>query len=524
MNFRRVAAASAFLFLSALVGGQARAQGLVCPATCEGFCQGANGIPIPLGIDHDHDCCCDTADNCPRVYNPSQADTYGDPKRGDACEGDRIIYVAQEGTFPIPCQHDYSTIQEAVDSALPLSDVVYRISICTGTTDYNETVTIGPEAEGEIFRFLGNPISGPVVIDGGAGPAFDIQTGSDHRAHVIHGVKIEGAQGVRAAADIRIEESQFRNISDTAVVLIGKEHRLTEIDMDSTVHNGISVAADTVLDLTQGSFVGLSGTALDVSGSATMDSSLVALAGGTGVRIGSSVASLGLRYVTVADSASVGLDNAAGGTVTVENSILYGNVGGDFVNVPCESVTWSDTGAPSCAGMNDNITTNPRFNGAGDYHLAAASPLLDYGPSPALYTGKPCLDLDDGLRLLDYNGDGIATSDPGPYEKANREKSGPGEPPSVFFLDKNTFSWAPSEFLANEYHDYRGLLSALGYAYFGTCVDSLDPDRSDTQFVDVTVPPPNDGFFYLVTGEDGTGEDTLGVAECAERSNFNTCP
>jgi hypothetical protein len=520
MQFRRVASALSFLLLSVLVGGQALAQTEACPATCEDGCVGGNGI------DHDGDCCCDTADNCPRVYNPSQADTYGDPKRGDACEGDRIIYVAQEGTFPSPCQHDYSTIQEAVDSALPLADVVYRVSICTGATDYHETVTIGAAATGSIFRFLGNPITGPVVIDGGTGPAFDIQEGSDHRAHVIHGLRIQGTEGIHAAADTRIEECQFKNISDTAVVLVGKEHRLTQVVMDSTVHNGVVVEPDTVLDFSQGSLVGLSGTPVATSGSSvTIDSTLIAGAtGGPGVLVQDPASTLGLRYVTVADGAFTGIDNTAGGTVTVENSIVYGNLGGDLVNVPCESLTWSDTGSPSCAGINDNIATNPRFAGMGDYHLLSASPLLDYGPSPALFTGKPCQDLDLGLRLLDYDGDGIATSDPGPYEKPNRAKSGPGEPPSVEFLDKVTFSWAPSEFPADEYHDYRGLLSELSYAYFGACVDDLDPDRTDTLFVDATLPPVNDGFFYLVTGEDSTGEDTLGFAECAERSSFFDCP
>jgi hypothetical protein len=194
------------------------------------------------------------------------------------------------------------------------------------------------------------------------------------------------------------------------------------------------------------------------------------------------------------------------------------------VNVACTEVVWSDVGTPSCASINDNVSTNPGFAGPGDYHLAVISPLLDYGPSPATFTGSPCQDLELGLRLLDYDGDGIATADPGPYEKANRAKSGPGEPPAVAFHDKVTFSWEPSATLAAEYHDYRGLLSALSYGYFGTCVDDLDADRTDTVFVDVELPPLGDGFFYLVTGEDATGEDTLGFAQCAERSNFTSCP
>jgi hypothetical protein len=117
-------------------GGAVLAQN-ACPATCATGCQGASGV------DHDGDCCCDDADNCPANYNPSQADTFGDPGKGDACEGDRVIYVSQAGTYPTPCAHDYTTIQEAVDSASPFPDAVYKISICTGMPEYHESVVLG---------------------------------------------------------------------------------------------------------------------------------------------------------------------------------------------------------------------------------------------------------------------------------------------------------------------------------------------------------------------------------------------
>ena len=78
---------------------------------------------------------------------------------------------------------------------------------------------------------------------------------------------------------------------------------------------------------------------------------------------------------------------------------------------------------------------------------------------------------------------------------------------------------------AVEYHVYRGLLSNLFFSDFGSCVDSLDTVQSDTILDDTTVVPPLDGYFYLVTAEDGSGnEGSLGGGARAERSNFSPCP
>ena len=53
------------------------------------------------------------------------------------------------------------------------------------------------------------------------------------------------------------------------------------------------------------------------------------------------------------------------------------------------------------------------------YHLAAGSPCLDAGAAPAIYSGVPPVDLDGGLRLRDWNGDGLSYADMGTYEATN---------------------------------------------------------------------------------------------------------
>ena len=66
------------------------------------------------------------------------------------------------------------------------------------------------------------------------------------------------------------------------------------------------------------------------------------------------------------------------------------------------------------------------------------------------------------------------------------------------------------------------------YSSFATCDDGLDLDRTDTELTDTGVPPLGKGWYYLITAEDTDPEPpregTLGLAACAERSNFTPCP
>ena len=68
-------------------------------------------------------------------------------------------------------------------------------------------------------------------------------------------------------------------------------------------------------------------------------------------------------------------------------------------------------------------------------------------------------------------------------------------------------------------------MTTLAYDAFGTCEDGLDADRTDTELFDPDVPGVGEAWYYLVTAEEGGGEEgTLGLATCTERSNFTACP
>ena len=136
----------------------------------------------------------------------------------------------------------------------------------------------------------------------------------------------------------------------------------------------------------------------------------------------------------------------------------------------------------------------------------------------ASFTGDPCSDLDGGLRLRDYDGDGVAKVDIGAYEHENTTLM-PGLVTGLAWTNKTTLRWDGAAPPAVEYHAYRGALADLGYANFGTCNDGL-LNPSDTELTDTELPASGAGFFYLITIRE---EGTLGFAACAERSNFTPC-
>jgi hypothetical protein len=62
-------------------------------------------------------------------------------------------------------------------------------------------------------------------------------------------------------------------------------------------------------------------------------------------------------------------------------------------------------------------------------------------------------------------------------------------------------------------------------AYDHVCFESDDSaGNGATQSTDATVPPPGEGFYYLVSGEWGC-EGSIGLAsDGTPRTNFDACP
>jgi parallel beta-helix repeat protein len=120
---------------------------------------------------------------------------------------------------------------------------------------------------------------------------------------------------------------------------------------------------------------------------------------------------------TIASNAGGGLVNYGtssypAGTPRITNCILWGSIAGLDLDGP-SNTTYSDVGTPPMGGMG-NISQDPNFVNAGDYHLQYPSACIDAGTNSAMYL--PLTDRDGNPRIVDGNGDAIAVADMGAYE------------------------------------------------------------------------------------------------------------
>ena len=192
------------------------------------------------------------------------------------------------------------------------------------------------------------------------------------------------------------------------------------------------------------------------------------------------------------DGSGIFLDSFTSPLSFIDN-VIVGRTGNTvfFCNTfsPDLTLTNNDVFAPAnpayggaCAdatGANGNISVDPMFvdSSQSDYHLQAASPVIDQGTSaPNLQQN----DFEGQIRVLDGNEDGIAVVDMGVYERTLVEFSprplafgdqvaGTSGTRSVTLTNRSSLTFRPSLELAGDIQDFQENDDCVELAPGGSC-------------------------------------------------------
>ncbi|MEW6426504.1 MAG: PKD domain-containing protein [Thermodesulfobacteriota bacterium] len=262
----------------------------------------------------------------------------------------------------------------------------------------------------------GNTITGNgvgILCETGPGSSPTIN-GNDIHANTLAGITVTASQDNSAGAAAPLIEANRIDNNDRGIVLAagmdqGQNNTMT---LQATIRNNVVSNS-----LHEGIYAANLGGAWQSSPQLQLlaVNNLVAGNGGDGFNLTGPAGPVTatLRHDTIVDNLGAGVQADAGAQLSVINTIVWGN-GQALIGVPEAAVSFSDVESGVTAGTNGNLAVDPLFVEplAGDFRLAARSPLIDAGANP----DSDAVDLDGLARISDGNGDTNAVTDMGAYE------------------------------------------------------------------------------------------------------------
>jgi len=510
-----------------------------CPETANPTQENADGdafgdlcdvCPLDATNDADGDLTCEDVDNCPGRANPGQLDWDGDTL-GNACDPDRDgdgaanasdncaddVNAAQTDRdsdgLGDPCDQfltvdddgpaQFASIQAAIDAAFPGEVVQVR----PGTYHENLILKGGVDVLG--------PGAALATIDGSWNPGLSVVTLVDQILPVrftgftVTGATVQNARvggGIHVLrSDVEIDANRIEgNLSQYGAGIYFEGDPAFVQPFLPTITNNIIVGntaeiAGGGLSFYYGPLNGMlrHNTIAENEG----------LLGGGGIYL-AYCDPLEISHNVITGNTSI--EGGGGGILLgstyydLEYNDVFGNVGGDYILFP---------GDPS--GQNGNLSVAPAFTnaGAGDYTLAAGSPLRDAGAA----FGDPTRDQAGSPRPLE--GDGVAPvrADIGALEAVPPDVDGDGV---GNVPDNCRFAANP----AQQDTDADGDGNACDNCPTVSNPDQGDADRDGRGDVcdncPVTVNPDQadingDGVGNACTAGDGDGDGIPDLSDCA---------
>ena len=435
--------------------------------------------------------------------------------------GAAVLEVSPSGAVP------YTSIQAAIDAAVPGVD---SVSVLCGTYEENLVMRDGVSVSGHWAECVvvdggGN---GPVVAFVGVGPDTVLEnvTLRNGLADFGAGIYIEdSAPQVRRNKIVDNSTTAFGSggglfvfgdyfSAETGAAGPIITANLIAGNLADQTGGGIAlyVAAGVIMEnnLVVQNHAGVGGGGIDVQSSSAVvlshntiadnctDEALSCDSGGGGIRVADS-AGLEARNTLIAfNEASFGGGgvDAADSTVAFLSSDTYGNTPANFAGIA------DPTGADGNVSVHPLFDTQtPSFDG---YRSRSHSFVID-GASDA---PAPPFDINGVPRPKDGDASAVATADIGAHEIATLSRM-------TAASDANTVFWDPG-LDTPDYNLYRGDLATLRATGEYTQDPALIPNARQWcgltmgQRLDVNVPPPGEGYFYLSVILDNV-EGSLGL-------------